>query len=420
MERLHRFVFGVFLVFMLFDFLKKETTITLRNRGFLGVSTFIFTSKRINILNAGVLRLTKCHPSEQIAFLIAFGFELLWILESEAALPTAAVLLCIGYFTLALFAAILVHGLATKNTVCLIVWMFAVSVLIFPEAGMVIYMSIQYWRIESQYGITELLCWFARILINVIEIIMVQSLYSIWKEEELVAKRLRDLNVMIPIPRDASLNSMHNSIPAYQNNGFEGSIENLSNNFKRVGSTSHLWNSNIPNNLTSMPFNTYQFCTTQSEFNASIFVPSFINEDLQISLPAKKAQSLLDLRTIEDSLPLGHEKFHEWQPWMSQTITDTSSVILPNYPNKSEQKARLSKFASVDALNDINHSHHVIKNRTGFYAQPVANYGVPIYYGPLDGPDFLIYKKKLDKLNSKSSISNTSVDDVQKYRDVAL
>ncbi|KAK5649144.1 hypothetical protein RI129_004036 [Pyrocoelia pectoralis] len=355
-----------------------------------------------------------------IAFLIAFGFELLWILESEVALPTAAVLLCIGYFTLALFAAILVHGLATKNTVCLVVWMFAVSVLIFPEAGMVIYMSIQYWRIESQYGITELVCWFARILANVIEIIMIQSLYSLWKEEELVAKRLHDLNVMIPIPRETSLNSVvHNPIPAYQNNAFEGSIENLNSNIKRVGSMPQLWNGNIPNNLGSLPFEGYQFCTTQSEFNASIFVPNYINEDIQLS-PTKKAQSLMDLRTIEDSLPLGNEKFNQqWQPWMSQSITETSSVILPNYTNTTE-KPRISKYASVDALNDINRNHHIIKNRTGFYAQPIANYGVPIYYGPLDGPDFLIYKKKLDKLNSKSSISNTSVDDVQKYRDVAL
>ncbi|KAK4884094.1 hypothetical protein RN001_000365 [Aquatica leii] len=171
-------------------------------------------------------------------------------------------------------------------------------------------------------------------------------------------------------------------------------------------------NGSIPNNLTTIPFNVYQFCTTQSEFNASIFVPNFVNEDVQLSLPAKKAQSLLDLRTIEDNLPLGHEKFNQWQPWMSQSITETNSVILPTYPSKQDLNPRLSKYASVDALNDINRNHHIIKNRSGFYAQPVANYGVPIYYGPLDGPDFLIYKKKLDKLNSKSSISNTSVDDV--------
>lgn len=125
---------------------------------------------------------------------------------------------------------------------------------------------------------------------------------------------------------------------------------------------------------------------------------------------------------VEDNLPIGEKIGKQWQPWMSQSITETSSVILPNYNCKAEQKpnVRLPKYASVDALNDINRNNHIIKNRSGFYAQPLPNYGVPIYYGPLDGPDFLIYKKQIDKLNSKNSLSNTSVDDVQKYRDVAL
>lgn len=51
----------------------------------------------------------------QIAYLIAFAFELLWILESAIALPTAAVLLCASYFSLVLFAALLIHGLANVS-----------------------------------------------------------------------------------------------------------------------------------------------------------------------------------------------------------------------------------------------------------------------------------------------------------------
>lgn len=53
--------------------------------------------------------------SFQVAYLIAFAFEMLWILESSIPLPTAAILLCAGYFTLALFAALLIHGLATVS-----------------------------------------------------------------------------------------------------------------------------------------------------------------------------------------------------------------------------------------------------------------------------------------------------------------
>lgn len=49
----------------------------------------------------------------QIGYVIAFAFELLWLLESEVGLPVSAALLCAHYFIMSLFAAFLVHGLAT-------------------------------------------------------------------------------------------------------------------------------------------------------------------------------------------------------------------------------------------------------------------------------------------------------------------
>lgn len=130
----------------------------------------------------------------------------------------------------------------------------------------------------------------------------------------------------------------------------------------------------------------------------------------------------MDLRLLEDST-LPSDKFtQQIQPWLQQSITETTSAIIPNYQSEIVENPapRLTKCASVDALNEVNKGSHIIKNRTGFYAQPIANYGVPIYYGPLDGPDFLIYKKQVDRLTSKNSLSNASADDVQKYRDIAL
>lgn len=114
-----------------------------------------------------------------------------------------------------------------------------------------------------------------------------------------------------------------------------------------------------------------------------------------------------------------------------EEFVDTNSAIIPGYALSLDRRLhnrsspRLPKYASVDALNNVNNNgstsgSYVIRNRTGFYAQPLPNYGVPIYYGPLDGPDFLIYKKQMDKLASKNSLSNASADDVQKYRDVQL
>ncbi|XP_045460863.1 uncharacterized protein LOC123671189 [Harmonia axyridis] len=357
-----------------------------------------------------------------IAYLIAFAFELLWILESSSNLPVAAVLLCAGYFTMALFAALLVHGLATKNTLCLIAWMFAVTILTFPEAGLVFYMSVQYWKVQSLYGLTELICWFVRIVVNVVQLVLVQSLFTMWKDEELVDKRLRELNVQgVPVQMEgsATLNSQY-----YQNNAYAQSVESLNSiGIKRTLPSSHIWNgANMPNNI-NVPLENYYF-TTQSEFNASVFVPNQADPDDSVPM-SKKSQSMMDLRALDDNTSLSRYRLSRWTQY-PPPMREKSSVVQSNY-NLSlrsninrQQRTKLPRFASMDALDSSDKNSHIIRNRTGFYAQPIENYGVPIYYGPLDGPDFLIYKKQMDKLTSRNSLSNASVDDVQKYRDVAL
>ncbi|XP_022911911.1 uncharacterized protein [Onthophagus taurus] len=355
-----------------------------------------------------------------IAYLIAFAFELIWILESHNQPPTVAILLCAGYFTLALFAALLVHGLATKNTFCLVAWMISVTILTFPEAGLVIYLSIQYWRIETIYGMTELACWLARIVANVIGFVAIQSLYTIWKEEELVDKRLRDLNMTaVTLPRDpASLGAL-SAVHGYQNNAYDSSYDHV-NNLKRATSMPLLWNTAVPNNLGPFLFDGYQFCTT-SEFNASVFVPKSSLTDGSNEAAVKKSQSLMDLRILEDH-PIIEEKLAPIYPqWTPGQFLENDRTY-PGYTLSLNRRtsSKMTKFASLDNLNEDNKGSHIIQHRTGFYAQPIENYGVPIYYGPLDGPDFLIYKKQIDKFNSKNSLSNTSTDDVQKYRDVAL
>lgn len=130
----------------------------------------------------------------------------------------------------------------------------------------------------------------------------------------------------------------------------------------------------------------------------------------------------MDLRILEDHPIIEDKLMQNWQTWMTQSITRSNSTAYPNYAQSLDRRphSKMTKFASLDDLNDTNKGSHIIKHRTGFYAQPIENYGVPIYYGPLDGPDFLIYKKQIDKFSSKNSLSNTSTDDVQKYRDVAL
>lgn len=68
---------------------------------------------------------------------------------------------------------------------------------------------------------TELVCWLARVLANVFGVVIVQSLYSTWKEEEMVIKRLQHMN-MTTMARDAELANSH-----FHNNAFTGSIDHF-------------------------------------------------------------------------------------------------------------------------------------------------------------------------------------------------
>lgn len=159
-----------------------------------------------------------------VGYIIAFTIELWWILEATAPLPTPAYLLCSGYFVLFIFSALLLHGLSVKRATFLLVWMFMMGILLGPEAGLVLYMSIHHWRITSLYGLIEVTCWACRLLVNITGIICVQSLYSIWREEKSVLLRLQALK-MSPAPQFYQNRIRRPSVTApcqgHQNPGFQ-------------------------------------------------------------------------------------------------------------------------------------------------------------------------------------------------------
>ncbi|XP_034235042.1 uncharacterized protein LOC117641656 [Thrips palmi] len=179
-----------------------------------------------------------------VAYVIAFAVELWWIVESEGGLPAPAHLLCAGYFVSLVLCAVLLHGLTVRRSICLVVWLVGVAALALPEAGMVLYMALQYWRLQSLYGLTEITCWACRLFINVAGVVSVQSLYSSWREESEVMRRLRDLNMSSTMSngRRGSVASSNGVVPnhgmlglAYQNEGFVGSMSQL--NGKPAGGT---------------------------------------------------------------------------------------------------------------------------------------------------------------------------------------
>lgn len=269
---------------------------------------------------------------------------------------------------------------------------------------------------------TELVCWLARVLANVFGVVIVQSLYATWKEEEDVLKRLQNIN-MTSVQREPELPTSH-----FHNNAYAASIEHFGTIKRylqkfvlpptrpnlayilpcsRSGSSPHIWSSTLPNNLATFQMNGLAYCTTTSEFNASIYVPNFPPPSRGFNFAAKRTQSLMDLRNLNED---DNEKqpTQRWDPWMTQSLTD--APVIPTYTLSLDRKLSPRGSKSMENLN-----FGSLRSRNSFFEQASHEYGLPIYYGPLHGPDFLVFKKQM----SKNSLSNTS-DDLQKYRDVAL
>lgn len=154
--------------------------------------------------------------------------ELWWFWDTGGQLPYLAYILITGYFVTFVLSAILVRGISHKQIPPLILWLFGIVAILIPEGGLVLFMSFQFWKIYTIYGLTEITCWACRLLVNVAGLICVYFLYLNWKEEKQVLTSLRDLNLasraaVVENGRRASVSS-DSKLPqvAYSNPGFNG------------------------------------------------------------------------------------------------------------------------------------------------------------------------------------------------------
>ncbi|XP_037569602.1 uncharacterized protein LOC119450265 isoform X2 [Dermacentor silvarum] len=129
-----------------------------------------------------------------IVYLGAFIMELWWIIENNVQLPVPAYVLAAGYFSIFLVSLFLLAGLFLRKSNYLLGWLFVSVLFFFPECGLALFMSLQYWKLDSK-GIAELTFYIARAVMNVVCIVCVQSLYTQWKQEKAVMRRLQNLNV---------------------------------------------------------------------------------------------------------------------------------------------------------------------------------------------------------------------------------
>ncbi|XP_076362891.1 reduction in Cnn dots 6 isoform X1 [Tachypleus tridentatus] len=291
----------------------------------------------------------------QVVYAVAFVIELWWIIEAEVKLPVPSYILAAGYFFTLVMSFALLAGLGLKRSKYLLGWLFVVILFYFPECGLVLFMSLYYWGLDTYYGLTEFAFYICRAIINVLCIVCVQSQYSSWQEEKDVMRRLENLNV---VPK-----SSYNSVSSLSDQG-SGIIkqDGLSNNSHASGTMerfrsgqahdSELHLSTIPNggvmNLSRNPSNSSNLYTKRQNGFTAFGIPAngASNTDKSVflgrsipppSLPGSAAffRSEFDAASFSDfmtSRPRAHVRSLSdfGYALQRQVMTDSASDI-PNY-----------------------------------------------------------------------------------------
>uniref|UniRef100_A0A1B6DAB0 Uncharacterized protein n=1 Tax=Clastoptera arizonana TaxID=38151 RepID=A0A1B6DAB0_9HEMI len=379
-----------------------------------------------------------------VAYIIAFLMEVWWIVQTEAKLPSPAYVLCAGYFLVFILSAVLLRGLSVKKTLYLLEWLLVIAAFSFPEAILVLFMSIHYWKVRSLYGLTELTCWVCRAVVNVAGMICVQSLYSTWREEKQVLRRLRDLNTASTLPNrrnSVSGNGHIKNALAYQNSGFSGSCSQLNNgaivtNLRSPVAQIHLspgvqmFGNGVPQPLIQRPlflqdglfYNDNVLLNgtlTNSEFNASTFNLALSSNHNNSNI--SRTQSMMDLRLFSNSFE---------NPRKAMSVIDGNSVenTNPKLFTQSLDRRILKSHGYEDEklskmeLNTLGDG----RLRNAYFSPDFPFYPRKLSMQIAQNPQFYIYNRNINssyngnpKTRSKISLGAES-DDFQKYRDVAL
>ncbi|XP_040568340.1 uncharacterized protein Rcd6 isoform X1 [Lepeophtheirus salmonis] len=166
------------------------------------------------------------------AYIMGFSLEVWWIVVAEEQLPIPAFLLCLIYLILSILSLTMLVGLRSQRTYLILSWISMVLILLFPEAGMVLFMALYHWNTNTN-GILELILWTLRVIFNIGGMVCTHSLYASWKNEKSIIKSLHEL----------SLNkSCYNSTP-------QSIVVHSTSN--KLGYPNPAYTSSIPNNINS-------------------------------------------------------------------------------------------------------------------------------------------------------------------------
>ncbi|XP_053697330.1 uncharacterized protein LOC128744379 [Sabethes cyaneus] len=310
-----------------------------------------------------------------ITYLIAFSCEVSWVLEARGNLPIPSYLLCAEFFVLFVSSAVLIHGLSTGVSWGLLCWSIIIGILSVPELALVMYMTIQYWGLQSAHGLTELIGYLVRLIVNCLALLCVIPTALRWRQEKKVLAQLESLASRLQLttptpttPFNATTNGM-NSLRASKRSQMS---RRPSTGFDNPGYVAHENNSGDLVQQYTAYNNLYG---SQSEFNASIFG---LNPSQYIGPPppplgaeCKKTQSLLDLRFI---FPPKFLTSNEKKTAKEKAGTDeTDSVLNNNLKNKINNKLNDGTSKDNKPSKDTN---SVVDMNT----DPTVTINDPIYY----------------------------------------
>ncbi|XP_021701183.1 uncharacterized protein LOC5571683 [Aedes aegypti] len=306
-----------------------------------------------------------------ITYLIAFSCEVSWILEANGKLPLPSFLLCAEFFVLFISSAILIHGLSTGVSWGLLSWSIIIGVLSVPELALVMYMTIQHWGLQSAHGLTELIGYLVRLIVNCLALLCVIPTALRWRQEKKVLSQLESLasRLQLTTPTPATPFNATNGMNSLRASKRSQASRRPSTGFDNPGYVPHETNSaDIVQQYTQYN-NLYG---SQSEFNASIFG---LNPSQYIGPPPppmaaehKKTQSLLDLRFI---FPPKFLTTNDKKAAKDRGTDETDSVLNNNLKNN-----RINNKLNDGTGKSLKDNNSVIEMNT----DPTAAANDPIYH----------------------------------------
>lgn len=108
-----------------------------------------------------------------------------WAIESLQTHMTISYLaVSILYLIMFLASLVLITALILRSTFFLLIWMCVMTTMYLPEFGLIVYVSLYSWGIDTRNGQTELIFYLLRAALNVIFIFRSHKLFKDWNYEK--------------------------------------------------------------------------------------------------------------------------------------------------------------------------------------------------------------------------------------------